>query len=156
LGTGQVLKVKIMKIDGYEVPYNLLYSKKRDKPVKIGITDYAQKMLREITFIYLPEKDVNVKGSAVFGSIESIKAISELYSPLTGKIVEVNEMLRKRPRIINEDPYGEGWIIKIYPLRLEEELKHLIKPRQYAAYVKELIKIDKNLLIYKWRKGTPR
>ena len=152
-----------MKVDGYDIPENLYYNKEHawilienESLVKLGITDYAQKMLREITFIYLPKKDTSIKCSEVFSRAESIKAISELYSPFTGKIIEVNEKIAKRPRIINEEPYGEGWIIKIRPSRLKEELEKLIKPEEYAAYIKGLIKIDKNLLIYRWREQPPR
>ena len=145
-----------MKVNGYYIPENLYYNKEHawvlvdgGKLAKVGITDYAQKMLRAITFLYLPKKGMAVKCMQVFGTVESIKAISELYSPFTGVIVDVNENLRKRAMIINEDPYGEGWIIKIRPTRLKEELARLIKPEQYAAYVKELIKIDKDFLIYR-------
>jgi len=149
-----------MKVDGYNVPENLFYNKEhewilieKDKLIRMGITDYAQKMLREITFIYLLKKDVTVKRLDTICTVESIKAISELYSPFTGKIVEINEKIRKKPRIINEDPYGDGWIITIRPSRFEEEFSKLIKVEQYAMFVKKLIKIDKDLLIYRWREG---
>lgn len=152
-----------MKVNGYYIPENLYYNKEHawvlvngGRLAKVGITDYAQKMLREITFLYLPKKGMAVKCMQVFGNVESIKAISELYSPFTGEIVDVNENLRKRATIINEDPYGEGWIINIRPTRLKEELARLIKPEQYAAYVKDLIKIDKDFLIYRWREKPPR
>jgi glycine cleavage system H protein len=148
----------MMKADGYDVPDNLHYNKEHEwiltengKPVRMGITDYAQRMLKEITFVYLPEKGMTVKRLEAICTIESIKAISELYSPFTGRIVEVNEKLGERPGIINEDPYGEGWIIAINPSRLKKEVGKMIRPEQYAEYVKELIKIDRDLLIYRWR-----
>ena len=151
-----------MKVDGYNIPDNLYYNQDhewvligKDGLVRIGITDYAQKMLREITFVYLPKEAMATKSSDVFGSVESIKAVSELYSPFTGEITEVNEKVRERPRIINEDPYSKGWIIIIRPSKLKEELGKLIKPAQYAAYIRELITIDKNVLIYKWREKPP-
>ncbi len=153
----------VMRIDNYEVPENLCYNKDHawvlmdeGQLVKVGITDYAQQALKEITFLYMPKKDAPIKFSEVFGRIESVKAISELYSPFTGEIVEVNEKLVKKPRIINEDPYGEGWIVMIRPSKRSEEQEKLIKPEEYADYIKGLIKIDKNLLIYKWREQPPQ
>ena len=147
-----------MKVDGYDVPENLYYNrdhlwilKKKGQLTKVGITDYAQKMLHELTFVYLPNKEKTIKIFEVFGTIESIKAISELYSPFTGVILEVNEKLRKNPRIINEDPYGEDWIVTIRTSRFEEESGKLEKPEQYAEYLRELIKFDANLLIHRWR-----
>ncbi len=150
-----------MMVDRYDIPEKLYYNKEhawilidKRRLAKIGITDYAQKMLREINFIYLPKKGIIVKRLEVFSTIESTKAISELYSPFRGEIIEVNEKLGERPRIINEDPYGEGWIITIRPSRLKEESRKLISAEQYAEYVQELTKIDKELLIYRWRKGA--
>ena len=152
-----------MKVDEYDVPENLCYNrdhlwmlkKKRDL-VTIGITDYAQKMLHELIVVYLPNKNKAVKFSEVFGTVESTKAISELYSPFTGEIFEVNEKLRKKPRIINEDPYGEGWIVTIRASNFEEESKKLVKPEQYAEYLRGLIKFDSNLLIHRWREKPPQ
>lgn len=152
-----------MKVDGYDVPENLYYNKEHEwiliekgSPIKIGITDYAQKMLREITFVYLPKKGITVKSLETIATIESVKAISEIYSPFTGKIVEVNEKLGVKPRIINEDPYGDGWIVVIRPSRLKTELKKLIKPNQYTTHIKKLIEIDKNLLIYRWKQQSKK
>lgn len=147
-----------MKVDGYDVPEHLFYTKdhawvliEEGRSVKIGITDYAQQMLKEITFVYLPEQNATFESSDVFGTVESIKAISEIYSPFSGTIVEINEKLRGKPRIINEDPYGEGWIVTLRPSRLEEETKLLVTPEQYATYLKNMIKIDTDLLIFRWR-----
>jgi glycine cleavage system H protein len=147
-----------MKVNGYDVPENLLYTKEHawvlaeDNQIKVGITDYAQKMLKEITYLYLPKKGMAVKNFDVFGTVESIKAISELYSPFTGKIIEINEKLMKKPRIINEDPYGQGWIVIICSINFEKEQNKLITAKEYAAYIQSLIIIDEDLLIYRWKK----
>ena len=147
-----------MKVGVYDVPENLYYNRdhlwiqKLDRQlVKVGITDYAQKMLHELTFVYLPAKKKAIKIFEIFGTIESIKAISELYSPLTGVIFEINTKLRKNPKIINEDPYGKGWIVTIHTSRFEEESGKLVKPEQYAEYLRELLTFDENLLIHRWR-----
>jgi glycine cleavage system H protein len=147
-----------MKVNGYDIPENLLYNKEhswvseQNNQLKVGITDYAQKMLKEITYLYLPNKGTSVKNFDVYGTVESIKAISELYSPFTGEIVEINEKLKKKPRIINEDPYGQGWIVVIRPINFEDERNALINAEEYAAYIKKLIVIDEDLLIYRWKK----
>jgi glycine cleavage system H protein len=119
--------------------------------IRVGITDYAQKMLKEITFIYFPKKGEMFNIFETICTVESIKAISELYNPFTGKIMQVNTKLKKKPSLINEDPYGKGWIVTILPLKNTEEEKKLLNAEQYASYIKELIKIDSNLLIYKWK-----
>lgn len=147
-----------MKVNGYDVPKNLLYTKEHawvlaeDNQIKVGITDYAQKMLKEITYLYLPKKGMSVKSFDVLGTVESIKAISELYSPFTGKIFEINKKLMKKPRIINEDPYGQGWIVIICSSKFEKERNKLITAKEYAAYIQSLITIDEDLLIYRWKK----
>jgi glycine cleavage system H protein len=147
-----------MKVNGYDVPENLLYNKEhawileKDGRITVGITDYAQKTLKEITYLYLPNKGKFVNIFEVFGTVESIKAISELYSPFTGTIVEINEKLRKNPKILNQNPYDQGWIIIIQPIQPQQERNKLITAAQYAAYIQELIVIDENLLIYRWKK----
>jgi len=147
-----------MKINGYNVPDNLHYNKEHewirienDGCIKIGITDYAQQMLKEITFVYLPEKGITFNISETICTLESKKAISELFNPFTGEIIQVNDKLMKNPRIINEEPYGKGWIITIRPLKFKEEVGKLINSEQYAKYIKGLIKMDKDLLIYRWK-----
>jgi len=147
-----------MKVNGYNVPDDLRFNKdhewiriENDGCIKIGITDYAQQMLKEITFVYLPEKGLTCNISETICTVESIKAISELFNPFTGEIIQVNDELLKKPSIINEEPYGKGWIITIRPLKFKEEVGKLINSEQYAKYIKSLIKVDKNLLVYKWK-----
>ena len=147
-----------MDSDGYYIPKDLSYTKEHEwirqesnDCIRIGITDYAQKMLKEITFVYFPEKGITVNISETICTVESIKAISELYSPLTGLITGINEKILKKPNLINEEPYGKGWILTICPQKLNTEIGALITPEEYANYINELIKVDKNLLIYRWK-----
>ncbi len=109
-----------------------------DGTVKIGVTDYAQKKLKEIVFVELPEVGSEVKRMEPFGTMESVKAVSELYSPVSGKVKEVNERVIENPNIINRDPYDTGWLITVEPTNLEEELKNLLDAETYKKLLKEL------------------
>src|SRR5205085_1223522 len=79
----------------------------------IGITDFAQAQLGDVVFLELPKKDAEMTAGTSFGVIESVKAASDLYSPVAGKVVEVNQRLTDNPELVNSDPYGEGWLIKV-------------------------------------------
>src|SRR5437667_12513812 len=79
----------------------------------IGITDYAQKELGDVVFVELPQVGTQLETSDELGSIESVKAVSELFSPVTGEVVEVNEALADKPELVSTDPYGDGWMIKV-------------------------------------------
>ena len=102
-----------------KVPENLLYTKehewisKEDNAVKVGITDFAQSQLGDIIFLELPEVGDQIVSGESFGEIEAVKTVSELYAPIGGTILEVNEELEDSPDNINQDCYGKGWIIKI-------------------------------------------
>ncbi|MEE9252701.1 MAG: glycine cleavage system protein GcvH [Thermodesulfobacteriota bacterium] len=102
--------------------------------IVIGITDYAQDALGEIVYIELPGVDKKVSKGDVLGAVESTKAVSDLFSPLGGEIVEVNEVLLESPEIINSDPYGEGWMFKIEPSEVEE-LEELMSAEEYSEYL---------------------
>ena len=101
------------------IPQELRYTKEHEwisgagPVVKVGITDFAQAALGDIVYIQLPKVGDTVKADAVCGEVESTKSVSEIYSPLSGKIVSVNERLNSQPEIINGDPYGSGWICEI-------------------------------------------
>ena len=101
------------------VPEELQYTRSHewvrteDDTAVIGITDYAQEELGDIVYIELPEHGDNFDAGDSFGTVESVKAVSDLYAPVGGEVVEVNEALNDSPEKINEDPYGEGWIVKI-------------------------------------------
>ena len=100
-----------------EIPDDLRYSdedewtRSADGRVVVGITDYAQQQLGDIVFVELPEAGTRVEKGAEFGVIESVKAVSPLFAPVAGEIVEVNDALADRPEVVNEDCYGEGWMI---------------------------------------------
>ena len=121
-------------------PEHLFYTKEhewanfKDSEVIIGITDYAQSQLGDIIFIEFPEIGDEVNAGDSFGEVEAVKTVSELYAPVTGTILEVNENLEDSADLVNSDPYGDGWLIKIKPTNLNEK-DDLMKS---AAY-KELI-----------------
>ncbi len=102
----------------------------------VGITDYAQHELGDIVYVELPEVGRTVKMGEVFGSIESVKAVSDLNSPLSGRIIEVNDELSSHPEYINQDPYGRGWIIRI-EMAENSEIKKLMDAESYELFVKQ-------------------
>ncbi len=113
------------------VPENLRYTKEHEwvaelssTKFRIGITDYAQSALGDIVYIQLPKIGSDVKANSVCGEVESTKSVSEIYAPISGKVVAVNNNLDSKPENINSDPYGEGWIveIEISSIKLEETL----------------------------------
>lgn len=98
--------------------------------VRVGITDYAQKTLKEVIFIKLPQIGVEVKRMEKFGEVESTKSILDLYMPVSGKVVQVNNEILNNPRIVNLDPYELGWLIELKLTKLEE-LKELLTSKEY-------------------------
>jgi glycine cleavage system H protein len=102
----------------------------------IGITDHAQKELGEIVYLELPELGHVYNAEEEFGTVESVKAVSELFTPVSGEVVEVNKAAVAEPGIVNDDPYGDGWLIKV-KLSTDEEVARLMSADQYAAYLKE-------------------
>ncbi len=123
-----------------DIPTDLLYTKEHEwvrldgDTGTIGITDYAQDQLGDIVYVDLPEAGKQLAQLAVFGEIESVKAVSELYSPLSGEVVESNQALADKPELINDSPYGEGWIMKV---RLSDasESEKLLTAEQYGAFI---------------------
>jgi len=107
-----------------------------DEIVTIGITDYAQRKLGGIVYVELPSEGDEVRKGDSFGQVESTKSVSDLFSPVTGKVHEVNEVLKENPEIVNEDPYEDGWMIKI---RVDgtEELDDLMSNSEYEEHVGE-------------------
>jgi len=149
-----------MKVGTYDIPENCYYIKEHEwisienaDTAKIGITDYAQKALKEITYFYVGKRGAEVKRMETVCKIESVKCVSELLSPLSGVVLRFNNGLFDHPSIINRDPYGRGWISIIRPTKLDKELEKLLKPELYAEHIKELTKIDETLLIHRWKKG---
>jgi glycine cleavage system H protein len=102
----------------------------------IGITDYAQKELGEIVYLELPEVGHVFNANEEFGTVESVKAVSELFTPVSGEIVEINKGAVTEPGIVNDDPLGDGWLIKM-KLTTDEEVGKLMTAEQYANYVQQ-------------------
>ncbi|HEX7400997.1 MAG TPA: glycine cleavage system protein GcvH, partial [candidate division Zixibacteria bacterium] len=100
----------------------------------MGITDYAQKELGDVVFVELPEVGGEVEQMKSFGTIEAVKAVSDIFSPVSGKILEVNTKLSSQSNLINSDPYGEGWIIQIM-IKNPKELDALLSPADYRKLV---------------------
>jgi len=102
---------------------------------RIGITDYAQDQLGDVVFVELPEAGRTLARGAAFGSVESVKAVSELYMPLSGRVVEVNAALSSSPELVNQSPYGEGWMIRVEP-SAPAELEGLLAAADYRERLK--------------------
>ena len=102
----------------------------------IGITDHAQKELGEIVYLELPEVGHVYNAAEEFGTVESVKAVSELFTPVSGEVVEVNKAAVAEPGIVNDDPYGDGWLIKV-KLSTDEEVGKLMTAERYAEYLRE-------------------
>ncbi len=122
----------MVKIDGNEVPEGLYYSKDfawikiEGEKVRMGITDYAQKSLREIVYAELPQAGSDVKQGEPYGTVESVKAVSDLIAGVSGTIEEVNEEVKSKPETLNEDPYVKGWLLVVKPANLQGELPNLM------------------------------
>lgn len=134
----------LVEVEGYEVKEGLYYSKDyawvkvEDDKVRIGITDYAQKQLHEVVFADLPEAGATITQNEPYGTLESVKAVSDLIAPISGTVVEVNQNVLDNPGLINEDPYGEGWLIVVSPSNLEAELQNLMDFNAAVDWHKEL------------------
>ena len=125
-----------------EFPDDLKYTREhewarsRDGKIVVGITDFAQDQLGDIVYVELPDVGDPVKKGESFGVVESTKAVSELFAPVSGKVVEVNDPLSDAPETINEDPYEEGWMIAIEPSD-PKELESLMDAKAYRTFVEE-------------------
>jgi len=102
----------------------------------IGVTDFAQDELGDIVFVELPEVGEEFDKDDSFGVLESVKAVSDTFIPVSGKIIEVNENLLDNPELLNDDPYGEGWLIKVDPAD-DSELDELLSAEEYAEFIEE-------------------
>jgi len=100
----------------------------------VGITDHAQEELGDIVYVELPKVGAALEQSAVFGSVESVKAVSDIYSPAGGEVVEANQTLADAPEKVNDDPYGDGWIMKL-KLSAPAQVESLMTAAQYQEYV---------------------
>ncbi|MGG1658073.1 glycine cleavage system protein GcvH [Brevibacillus sp. NRS-1366] len=126
-----------------KVKENWLYSKEHEwvevlseTRVRVGITDFAQNQLGDLVFVEIPQVGDEVTADQTMGTVESVKAVSDLFSPVSGTVVEVNTELEDNPEVINTEPYGQGWMIVI-ELSNPDELSGLLNAKQYAAFVEE-------------------
>ena len=126
----------------YDFPRNLRYSREDEwarvdgERATVGITDYAQQQLGDVVFVELPQVGKTVERGEPFGVIESVKAVSDLYAPLSGEVVEVNADLAEQPETVNEDCYGDGWMVVIAASD-PKEVEALLDADAYAAFVGE-------------------
>ena len=125
-----------------DIPKDLLYTEEHEYVkgtgesgvVQIGITDYAQGELGDVVYIELPQVGTSYNRMDVFGTIEAVKAVSELFSPLSGEVVAINTRLDKEPALVNTDPYGEGWMIRVR-VKNEGERTQLLDAAAYAKHI---------------------
>ena len=122
----------MVKVENFEVPEGLYYSndfswvKVEGDKVRMGITDYAQKQLREIVYAELPEAGAELKQNEPYGTLESVKAVSDLVAAVSGTVEEVNGEVQSQPELLNEDPYEKGWLVTVNPSNLQAELANLM------------------------------
>jgi glycine cleavage system H protein len=132
----------MVKVDGYEVPEGLYYSKEfswikiEGEKVRMGITDYAQKQLREIVYAELPEAGTELKQNEPYGTVESVKAVSDLVAAVSGTVEEANSEVQSRPELLNEDPFDRGWLVIVKPANLQAELPNLMDFNQAVEWHK--------------------
>jgi glycine cleavage system H protein len=132
--------VRCANLRAMNIPQDLLYSKDHEwvrvegDVATVGITDFAQSELGDIVFVEVETVDEALDGEEVFGTIEAVKTVSDLFMPVAGTVAELNEGLEDNPALINEDPYGEGWIIKV-KLGEGADLSGLLNAEAYAAEV---------------------
>src|SRR4029453_7118040 len=123
-----------------EFPEGLKYSKEHEwvlvegNTATVGITEYAQEELGDIVYVELPEIGGKVVKDDPFGAVESVKAVSDVYAPVSGTVLEINDVLPENPETINDDPYGDGWMIRV-ELTDKDDLKDLMDADEYAEYV---------------------
>ena len=125
-----------------EFPDDLKYTKEHEwaridgTRVVVGITDFAQEELGDVVFVELPPIDTTVEAESSFGVVESVKAVSDLYSPVSGTIVDVNSVLEDQPELVNDSPYGNGWMIVIEASN-PAELDGLLSAADYQTYIQQ-------------------
>ena len=125
-----------------EFPDGLKYSKEHewvlveDKVAIIGITEFAQHELGDVVYVELPEIGEKVVKDDPFGAVESVKAVSDVFAPVSGAVVEINDTLPENPETINDDPYGDGWMIKVEMTDMDD-LKDLMNAEEYAEYIEQ-------------------
>jgi glycine cleavage system H protein len=130
-----------MDFQGYHIPDDLLYTKEHEwakaegASVRVGITDYAAKTLNDVVYVTSPRVGSKVEQMKSMGTVESIKAVSEIYSPVSGTVSKVNTELDMHPELINKSPYGEGWLVIVEPSNFSSEKKSLLDAKAYSEYL---------------------
>jgi len=133
-----------MMVEGREIPGDLKYTNEHEwlriekDLCRVGITDYAQNSLHEVVYVDPPQVGRKLAEKESFGTVESVKAVSEVYSPVSGEVIEVNQKLSDAPELVNQQPYGDGWLILLKPSNLEEELRSLKSANEYEEFLKTL------------------
>jgi glycine cleavage system H protein len=128
----------------YQVPAEFFYTKEHEwvrvegDKCRIGVTDYAQDSLHEIVYVDLPKVGAKVSQMQSLGTVESVKAVADVYSPIAGLILEVNNELSDAPELVNKHPYDKGWITVIKPDDMKKDLASLMKPEAYRDFVKKI------------------
>ena len=131
-------------VEGRSIPGDLKYTKDHEwvrvegSFCRLGITDYAQNSLHEVVYADLPKAGRKLAQKESFGTVESVKAVSEVFSPVSGEVAEVNQRLADAPELVNQQPYGDGWLIVVKPSKLQEELSSLMSAKDYEEYLKTI------------------
>jgi len=126
----------------YEISDKLYYSKEHEwvriegEEAVVGITDYAQKQLHEIVYAEVQKVGANIEQFQTMGTVESVKSVSDIFAPVSGKITKVNEELAESPELLNQDPYGKGWLARVNLKDFKKDLNKLMMAQQYADYIK--------------------
>ena len=135
-----------MDLQGYHIPEELMYTKEHEWAkeeggvVRIGITDYAAKTLNDVVYVTSPKVNDKVEQMKTMGTVESIKAVSEVFSPISGTVTKINTQLDSHPELVNKSPYGDGWLVEVKPSNYASEKKALLDAKAYAAYIEGLLK----------------
>jgi glycine cleavage system H protein len=134
-----------MNSHGYDVPEELRYTKEHEwlkakgTDVLVGITDYAAKTLNDVVYVTLPKVGDKLVQFKSMGTVESIKAVSELYSPVSGTVTRVNDRLGSQPELVNKSPYADGWLLEVRPSNLAADSKNLMDAKSYSALLGTLV-----------------
>jgi len=135
-----------MKLQSYDIPDDLLYTKEHEwarevgPSVRVGITDYAAKTLNDVVYVTPSKVNDKVVQFMSMGTVESIKAVSELYSPLSGTVTRVNAELDLHPELVNKSPYSEGWLVEVKALDFASDRRRLLGAKQYASHLETVFK----------------
>ncbi len=128
----------------YNVPEDLYYTKEHEwirlegDKCRVGVSDYAQNSLHEVVYVDLPKIGVKINQMQSLGTVESVKAVADVYSPISGIVLEINNTLSDAPELVNKSPYGDGWITIIRPEDLKSELPSLMKASDYKTFLKKI------------------